>query len=73
MQTETIAQELPRSIFRCPECGSFFDEPRQHPLTGDLARKCVACLDWYPVVGIGSEGSDSGRLAPRGAGAVESR
>jgi hypothetical protein len=58
MPSETIAQELPRSVFRCPECGSFFDEPRLHPLTGDLARKCVACLDWYPLVGSGWEGSD---------------
>jgi hypothetical protein len=57
MPSETIAQELPRSVFRCPECGSFFDEPRLHPLTGDLARKCVACLDWYPLVGLGWEGS----------------
>ena len=58
MQTDTIAQELPKSIRRCPECGSFFDEPRLHPLSGDLARKCIACLDWYPVVGLAWEGSD---------------
>ncbi len=39
------------SIFRCPECGSFFDAPRENPETGSIARKCLACDDWYPVVG----------------------
>jgi hypothetical protein len=35
---------------RCPGCGSFLDAPRAHPPSGDLARKCAACRDWYPVV-----------------------
>jgi DNA-directed RNA polymerase subunit M/transcription elongation factor TFIIS len=33
----------------CPECGSFLDAPRTHPGSGDLARKCSSCRDWYPV------------------------
>ena len=57
MQSETIAEEISCSVLLCPECGSFFDEPRLHPLTGNLARKCVACLDWYPIVGLAWEGS----------------
>ena len=39
------------AIFSCPECGSFLDAPRTDPLSGDLARKCAACSDWYPVGG----------------------
>jgi hypothetical protein len=35
---------------RCPGCGSFLDAPRAHPQSGDLARKCAPCRDWYPVV-----------------------
>jgi len=58
MQTETAPQEVPRSVRCCPECGSFFDEPRIHPVSGDLARKCVACLDWYPVVAGSWDGSE---------------
>jgi hypothetical protein len=46
-----LAQDRPRSIFRCPECGSHFDAPRENPETGGIARKCLACDDWYPVVG----------------------
>jgi hypothetical protein len=42
-------ENLTRSIFRCPECGSFFDAPRIHPETGNIARKCMSCEDWYPV------------------------
>jgi hypothetical protein len=37
------------SIYSCPECGSFLDAPRAHPPSGDLARKCASCCDWYPV------------------------
>jgi hypothetical protein len=39
------------AIFSCPECGSFLDTPRTDPHSGDLARKCAACTDWYPVTG----------------------
>ncbi len=42
-----------RSIYSCPECGSFLDAPRAHP-SGDLARKCASCRDWYPVAGAGT-------------------
>lgn len=31
----------------CPSCGSFLDAPRVSPFTGELARKCPACLEWY--------------------------
>jgi hypothetical protein len=37
------------AVYRCPQCGSFFDAPRENPLTGQLARKCSACNEWYPV------------------------
>jgi uncharacterized Zn finger protein len=46
-----LREDAARSIFRCPECGSFFDAARQHPETNSLARKCVSCETWYPVVG----------------------
>jgi hypothetical protein len=47
-----------RSIFRCPECGSFFDAPRRNPETGNLARKCISCDEWYPVARLRWEGSE---------------
>jgi hypothetical protein len=46
------------SIFRCPECGSFFDAPRINPETGNIGRKCVSCQHWYPVAGLRWEGSE---------------
>jgi hypothetical protein len=49
--------EPKRSLFRCPECGSFFDAPRIHPETGNVARKCMACQKWYPVATLRWEGS----------------
>ena len=39
----------------CPECGSFLDAPRAHPGSGDLARKCASCRDWYPVANGGGD------------------
>jgi hypothetical protein len=49
-RVQTPLGERPaRSIFRCPECGSFFDAPRRNPETGNLARKCISCNEWYPV------------------------
>jgi hypothetical protein len=50
MQSETALPQVLHSERCCPECGSFFDVPRIHPVSGYLARKCVACLAWYPVV-----------------------
>jgi hypothetical protein len=50
--------EPQRSIFRCPECGSFFDAPRIDPASGRLARKCSSCEEWYPVARLRWEGSD---------------
>ena len=48
-----LREDTARSIFRCPECGSFFDAARRHPETHSLARKCASCDEWYPVVGGG--------------------
>lgn len=47
-----------RPTFRCPECGSFLDAPRVHPPSGDLARKCAACRDWYPVASAHADEGD---------------
>jgi hypothetical protein len=58
-RVQVLLGEAPaRSIFRCPECGSFFDAPRRNPESGNLARKCSSCDDWYPVAGLRWEGSD---------------
>ncbi len=46
-----IGERAIASIFRCPECGSFFDAPRENPETRSIARKCSACDHWYPIVG----------------------
>jgi hypothetical protein len=35
------------SLYNCPQCGSFLDAPRPHPPSGEEARKCVSCQDWY--------------------------
>jgi hypothetical protein len=44
------AEAMPTgNTYSCPQCGSFLDAPRDHPHSGDLARKCAACRDWYPV------------------------
>jgi hypothetical protein len=55
-----LNREPSRSIFRCPECGSFFDAPRINPTTGNLARKCGSCEEWYPVAALSMrwEGSE---------------
>jgi transposase-like protein len=37
------------SLYNCPQCGSFLDAPRVHPPSGEQARKCVSCQDWYRV------------------------
>lgn len=50
-QWRVLSDEATRSIFRCPECGSFFDAARENPETGSLARKCASCDAWYPIVG----------------------
>jgi hypothetical protein len=52
------AQHEAVGIHSCPECGSFLDAPRAHPESGDLARKCAACRDWYRVASAGSELAD---------------
>jgi hypothetical protein len=52
-----LSEEPCHSMFRCPECGSFFDSPRIDPKTGNLGRKCVSCLEWYPVAGLRREGA----------------
>jgi hypothetical protein len=58
-RVQALLHEQPaRSIFRCPQCGSFFDAPRVNPERGDLARKCLACQDWYPVAALRWEGTD---------------
>ena len=43
------------ATYSCPECGSFLDAPRAHPHSGDLARKCASCRDWYPVSAGGAD------------------
>jgi hypothetical protein len=53
-------QQRRSSIYRCPQCGSFFDAPRENPLTGQWARKCAACNEWYPVA---SSPSGGGKVA----------
>jgi hypothetical protein len=66
MTTQTLAgrvrtlltEEPERSIFRCPECGSFFDAARINPETGDFGRKCISCETWYPVATRRWEGSE---------------
>jgi len=35
------------SLYTCPQCGSFLDAPRVHPDSGEPARKCASCQDWY--------------------------
>jgi hypothetical protein len=58
-RVQTLLKSEPgRSIFRCPDCGSFFDAPRINPETGDVGRKCVSCQEWYPVAALRWEGSD---------------
>jgi hypothetical protein len=58
-RVQALLHAEPRhSIFRCPECGSFFDAPRINPETGNVARKCLSCEDWYPVASLRWEGSD---------------
>ena len=49
-----LDRERTASIFRCPQCGSFLDAARVNPETSSLARKCVSCLDWYPVATLRS-------------------
>jgi hypothetical protein len=41
------------SLFNCPQCGSFLDAPRAHPASGEPARKCSSCRDWYRVMHAG--------------------
>lgn len=53
-----LAAELQRDSPRCPECGSFFDAPRVDPESGTIARKCMACEEWYPLIALRWEGSD---------------
>ena len=53
-----LSDEPARSIFRCPECGSFFDAPRINPETGKPARKCISCQTWFPVAVWRWEGSE---------------
>jgi hypothetical protein len=48
-----LGREPARSIFRCPECGSFFDAVRLNPETGRPGRKCVACNEWHLPSGAG--------------------
>lgn len=45
----TFENRPKETVFCCPECGSFLDAPRINPLTGDLARKCVSCREWWSV------------------------
>lgn len=52
-----LDREAP-SVFRCPECGSFFDVPRVEPERGEVARKCLACESWNPVATLRWEGSE---------------
>jgi hypothetical protein len=55
--TETLLELAPAagelhlaaSPYNCPQCGSFLDAPRVHPPSGEQARKCVSCQDWYRV------------------------
>jgi predicted RNA-binding Zn-ribbon protein involved in translation (DUF1610 family) len=55
--TETLLDLVPTSgvlhlaasPYNCPQCGSFLDAPRAHPPSGEQARKCVSCQDWYRV------------------------
>jgi hypothetical protein len=48
--TRVPIEESPMgSTYSCPACGSFLDAPRVHPPSGDLARKCAACCDWYRI------------------------
>ena len=55
--TETLIDLAPASgelisaasLYTCPQCGSFLDAPRVHPPSGEQARKCVSCQDWYRV------------------------
>jgi transposase-like protein len=55
--TETLLDLAPASgephfaasLYNCPQCGSFLDAPRVHPPSGEQARKCVSCQDWYRV------------------------
>ena len=49
-----LAADGKGSMFRCSECGSFLDTPRINPETGGIARKCMSCLDWYPVAALRS-------------------
>jgi hypothetical protein len=57
-QVQALLDEPGPSIFRCPECGSFFDVPRIDPERGNIARKCLSCESWYPVATLRWEGSD---------------
>jgi hypothetical protein len=50
------------SLYTCPQCGSFLDAPRVHPASGELARKCVSCQDWYRVTsGHAASGEQTSR------------
>jgi hypothetical protein len=53
-----LTAELQRQSPRCPECGSFFDAPRVDPKSGTIARKCMACQEWHPLISLRWEGSD---------------
>lgn len=47
LEPQVMASTATGTTFSCPQCGSFLDAPRTHPQSGDLARKCAACRDWY--------------------------
>jgi hypothetical protein len=53
-----LTAELQRQSSSCPECGSFLDAPRVDPETGIIARKCMACQKWQPLIALRWEGSD---------------
>jgi len=48
------AEQRRGTLHSCPQCGSFLDAPRIHPPSGDLARKCASCREWYRVAREGS-------------------
>jgi hypothetical protein len=73
MTTLTSAIETNAYDRRCPGCGSFLDAARINPLTGMLAHKCAACLEWRSPATARIGGPTDASLGSRSTAAKPAR